>query len=308
MVPARQSPRPATSAKAFNAEFDIVVVGGGGVGLAAACFAAWQGNSVLLLEKADALGGTTQKAAFWYWVPNNEPMRAMGLKDKKEDCIRYMARLSRPEVYDPKHPRFGMSEWEYAACEAIYDNASTATELLNKKGALEYRHCAGVPDYWAELPEDKAPLGRVLVTKQARDSMSDGGVHAVRTLAAAAEKAGTDIRTGHRVQRVIADDTGRVIGVEADRASGGPGNLGGRRTARADAAVAAWHGLAAELGLDPIHMAIAFTRQRPFHAIPIIGATDLAQLDHLLPGLDLRLSDEALKRIDQLHCSHPLPY
>ncbi|WP_104493175.1 aldo/keto reductase [Paracoccus denitrificans] len=96
--------------------------------------------------------------------------------------------------------------------------------------------------------------------------------------------------------------------VAADRATGGPGDLGGRRTPRADAAVAAWHGLAAELGLDPIHMAIAFTRQRPFHAIPIIGATDTAQLDHLLAGLDLRLSDEALKRIDRLHRSHPLPY
>ncbi len=93
-----------------------------------------------------------------------------------------------------------------------------------------------------------------------------------------------------------------------DRASGGPGDLGGRRTARADAAVAAWHGLAAELGLDPVHMAIAFTRQRPFHAIPIIGATDLLQLDHLLAGLDLRLPAEALKRIDKLHRSHPLPY
>ncbi|WP_288948017.1 aldo/keto reductase [uncultured Paracoccus sp.] len=96
--------------------------------------------------------------------------------------------------------------------------------------------------------------------------------------------------------------------VATDRATGGPGDLGGRRTVRADQAVAAWHGLAAELGLDPIHMAIAFTRQRPFHCIPILGATDLGQLDHLLAGLDLRLSDDALARIDRLHRSHPLPY
>ena len=42
-------------------------------------------------------------------------------------------------------------------------NASVATEMLRKKGALEYRHCDFVPDYWAELPEDKAPKGRVLL-------------------------------------------------------------------------------------------------------------------------------------------------
>jgi succinate dehydrogenase/fumarate reductase flavoprotein subunit len=216
---ARKSPRPSRT-KDYDGAFDIVVVGGGGVGLATACFAAWLGNKVLVLEKAPEVGGTTLKAAFWYWVPNNEPMRALGIVDKKDDCLRYMARLSRPEVYHPDHPRFGMSEWEYDACAAIYDNASKATELLNAKGALEYRHCAGVPDYWAELPEDKAPTGRVLVTRQARDSMSDGGIHAVRTMAEAAKRAGVDIRTSHRVQRVIVDDDGRVVGVEADNASG----------------------------------------------------------------------------------------
>ena len=93
-----------------------------------------------------------------------------------------------------------------------------------------------------------------------------------------------------------------------DRASGGKGNLGGRRTRRAEEAVAAWHKLAAELRIDPIHAAISFTRQRPFAVIPIIGATDLAQLDHILAGLDLRLSEDALQRIAQFHRDHPMPY
>jgi len=225
---ARKSPQP-SRATAFDEEFDIIIVGGGGVGLAAACFSAWLDNKVLVLEKSPELGGTTKKAAFWYWVPNNEPMRAMGLVDKKDDCLRYMARLSRPEVYDPGHPRFGMSQWEYDACAAIYDNASKATELLSAKGALEYRHCPGVPDYWAEVPEDKAPTGRVLVTKQARESMSDGGVHAVLTMTEAAKRAGVDIRTGHRVQRVIVNDAGRVIGVEADSTGGRTGRFKARK-------------------------------------------------------------------------------
>ena len=93
-----------------------------------------------------------------------------------------------------------------------------------------------------------------------------------------------------------------------DRSHGGKGNLGGRRTRRAEEAVAAWHKLAAELRIDPIHAAISFTRQRPFAIIPIIGATDLAQLDHILAGLDLRLSEDALQRIAQFHRDHPMPY
>jgi 3-oxosteroid 1-dehydrogenase len=217
---ARKSSAPAAAKGKFDAEVDVITIGSGVAGLATALFSRWQGNDVLVLEKAGRLGGTTRKAAFWYWVPNNAAMRAAGTKDPKKDCIAYMARLSRPEVYDPQAPKFGMSAWEYAQYEAIYDNASTATELLSKKGALEYRHCDFVPDYWAELPEDKAPKGRVLLPKGARESMSDGGEVAIRTMSAAAKRDGVDIRTGHRVQRVIKNSAGEIIGVEADSAKG----------------------------------------------------------------------------------------
>ena len=217
---ARKSSAPAAAKGKFDAEVDIITIGSGVAGLATALFSAWRGNRVLVLEKASQLGGTTRKAAFWYWVPNNAAMHAAGTKDPKKDCIAYMARLSRPEIYNPEAPRFGVPAWEYSQYEAIYDNASTATELLSKKGALEYRHCDFVPDYWAELPEDKAPKGRVLLPKDARETMSDGGEVAVRTMSAAAKRDGVDIRTGHRAQRLIRNAAGEVIGVEADTGKG----------------------------------------------------------------------------------------
>jgi 3-oxosteroid 1-dehydrogenase len=216
----RKSAAPAAANGKFDGEFDVIVVGSGIAGLATALFSRWHGNKVLVLEKASQLGGTTRKAAFWYWVPNNAAMRAAGTKDPKKDCIRYMARLSRPEMYNADAPRLGMPEWEYSQYEAIYDNASTATELLSKKGALEYRHCDFVPDYWAELPEDKAPKGRVLLPKGARETMSDGGEVAVKTMSAAAKNDGVDVRASHRVQRVIKNAKGEIIGVEADTAKG----------------------------------------------------------------------------------------
>ena len=108
-------------------------------------------------------------------------------------------RAPRPTIRS--HPTLGMSQWEYDSYAAIYDNASPATELLAEKGALEYRHCDFVPDYWAELPEDKAPKGRVLLPKDALPTMSDGGEVAIRTMGGKARADGIDIRTGHRVQR-----------------------------------------------------------------------------------------------------------
>jgi 3-oxosteroid 1-dehydrogenase len=148
----RETARPASPDLPFDVEADVVVVGGGGGGLPTALFARWLGDEVILLEKATELGGTANKAAFWYWVPNNEPMRAAGLTDTKEGYLRYVARLSHPERYDADSPTFGLTEWEHAALSAIYDSASPATELLRERGALPYRHCPAVPDYWSEIP------------------------------------------------------------------------------------------------------------------------------------------------------------
>jgi hypothetical protein len=230
--PPRDAGRPSNAADLdpsdYDAEVDIVVVGGGGGGLPSALFARWLGNEVILLEKASQLGGTARKAAFWYWVPNNEPMRADGIDDTEEGFLQYVARLSRPQCYDPTHPTLGMSQWEFDLCKGIYQSASDATELLNARGALVYRHCAAVPDYWSELEEDTTPTGRVLVPADARESMSDGGQVAIRTLSAAAERDGIDCRTGHRVQRVITAN-GSVVGVEATTADGTTTRIGARK-------------------------------------------------------------------------------
>lgn len=68
-----------------------------------------------------------------------------------------------------------------------------------------------------------------------------------------------------------------------------------------------YHVLAHRHGLDPVQMAIAFCRTRPFMTSTIIGATSLEQLDHVLAARELVLSAEVLSDIDAMHRRHPRP-
>jgi aryl-alcohol dehydrogenase-like predicted oxidoreductase len=84
--------------------------------------------------------------------------------------------------------------------------------------------------------------------------------------------------------------------------------MGGRKSARVFDAVAAYLRIAADHGLDPVHMAMAFTTSRPFPVCPIFGATTVAQLERILAGRDVVLSEEVQAAILEAHKAHPMPY
>lgn len=84
--------------------------------------------------------------------------------------------------------------------------------------------------------------------------------------------------------------------------------LGGRVTPQVFPAISAYLGLARDAGLDPCQMALAFTRQRPFPVIPILGATTLDQLAVNIGAAEVVLGDDVLAAIDALHREHPAPY
>lgn len=86
------------------------------------------------------------------------------------------------------------------------------------------------------------------------------------------------------------------------------GNLGGRKTDRAFEAVDVYARVAREAGLDQTLMALAWTAQRPFVASSIFGATTTAQLEHLLNAVDVTLSEDVLKALDDAHKQCPMPY
>ena len=104
--------------------------------------------------------------------------------------------------------------------------------------------------------------------------------------------------------------TGKYLGGKVPRGSRrqlSPG-MGGREAPREEPAARAYVELAAENGIDPVHMALAWHRTRPFTSIPIFGATTVPQLKHILEGVDVRLSKQVIAAIDEVHKAHPMPY
>ena len=94
---------------------------------------------------------------------------------------------------------------------------------------------------------------------------------------------------------------------EGSRKSLVPG-LGGRDSARAHRTVAIYGEIARTHGLDPVHMALAWCRTRPFMASAIFGATRVSQLEHILGSVAVSLSQEVLTEIDAAHRANPMPY
>ena len=86
------------------------------------------------------------------------------------------------------------------------------------------------------------------------------------------------------------------------------GNLGGRVGDRAFEAAEAYVDIAKRHGLNPVHLALAWTRSRPFKTIPIFGATTLDQLDVALSAMSVTLTEEVLAEVAKAHKQHPMPY
>ncbi len=211
----------AAPGRQWDHEADIVVVGSGAAAATAAVVADDNGDSVLMVEKAATVGGTAAKSAGVLWIPDNFTLREKGIADRRDDCLRYMARFSYPERYNADSSTLGVSAGEYALLEAFYDNASPAVEQLREANALnvaEWRMFAldrPATDYLDNVPENKVPTGRPLGPVDADGNMGLGAL-LMEQLHAAINARDIPVYTGHPVARVVLNDNGRVVGIEAD--------------------------------------------------------------------------------------------
>ncbi|MHA1600713.1 MAG: aldo/keto reductase, partial [Alphaproteobacteria bacterium] len=76
---------------------------------------------------------------------------------------------------------------------------------------------------------------------------------------------------------------------------------------QAEAAIAAYVGLAREYSLDPAQMALSFVFSRPFTTAAIIGATTMDQLRNGIAAANISLPQDVLDGIEKIHGIHTYP-
>ncbi|MET1754481.1 FAD-binding protein [Novosphingobium sp. RD2P27] len=78
----------------WDVEVDLVAIGSGGAGLAAAITAQDHGLTSLVLERSDEVGGVTAYSMGEVWIPGNHLERELGIEDSPESGFRYVKSLS----------------------------------------------------------------------------------------------------------------------------------------------------------------------------------------------------------------------
>jgi 3-oxosteroid 1-dehydrogenase len=203
----------------WNYDADVIVVGSGAAAYSAAITARSRGAEVIMVEKAALYGGTTLRSGGGFWIPNNRFQKEKGIEDKKEDAIRYMARYSFPQLYNPDDLRLGLPENEYNLISAYYDTASQMVDYLGNIGALksiQEINWTGKPqvDYMEILPENKGVRGRLLYSMGADGKMAYGG-ELIRQLKTWADGHNIKLILNHRVIRIVRNQKSEVTGIEA---------------------------------------------------------------------------------------------
>jgi 3-oxosteroid 1-dehydrogenase len=218
---------------------NVIVVGSGAAGMAAAVAAARDGAAVTLLERAPLLGGTTAWGGGGIWIPANPYAAAEGNPDTVQEALAYLRAV-------------GLGDTDQDLAERYVRQGVRVVHNIESSTPLRWNTIQRFPDYHAELPGGKPAGGRSLeidslqvgreilaeirpnpygsiaasrrelaagidadeVERREREGIVGKGVGVVGAMCLAARQMGAQVRAGVRVSKLLTAD-GAVVGVEA---------------------------------------------------------------------------------------------
>lgn len=120
-------------------DVDVVIVGSGAGGMAAAITAAGQGLSAVILEKSGFWGGSTARSGGGVWVPGNDVLAGHLPVGDTEDARAYLHAIVGTAV-------------DRRRIDAFVDHGAEALRYLTAHSALDLEWVHGYSDYLPERP------------------------------------------------------------------------------------------------------------------------------------------------------------
>lgn len=132
---------------AWDREVDLLVLGAGAGGMAAALAVVIEGGVALIVEKSDQIGGTAATSAGTVWIPGNRQSREAGWTDTVERARAYLDHLTgTPDTHGLR--------------EAYLGTAAGAIDHFAAHSDVTFVPCGRHPDY--RDMEGAAVTGRAL--------------------------------------------------------------------------------------------------------------------------------------------------
>ncbi|WP_129658814.1 FAD-dependent oxidoreductase [Rothia uropygialis] len=123
-----------------NLSCDVLVIGSGAGGLAAAVTAAYHGMKVIVAEKDAVMGGATSWSGGWAWTPGTHFAKRDGLIEDPEQFRTYLRSVI---------GRYYQSD----NIDAFIEAAPRMVEFFEKKTQLQWTPGAKIKDIYGNLPE-----------------------------------------------------------------------------------------------------------------------------------------------------------
>lgn len=189
------------TAREFEVEFPVIVVGAGAAGLTAALAARDAGAEVLLLERDEVPRGSTSMSQGYVCAAGTKLQRENGVEDDAERFYTDIMERTRGTA-DP------------LISKAVSLNSGKAIDWLVERHDIPFRMNIS----WAGF------FGHSVNRMHGVPSKRGEELHGA--LIRAAEEAGVDLITGAHVDLIYADENDRVTGVRIRRADGSEEHVG----------------------------------------------------------------------------------
>ena len=118
---------------------DLLVIGSGAGGLAAAVTAAALGLDVVVIEKEGQFGGTTAWSGGWMWIPRNPLARAAGIEEDEETIRTYL----RHELG---------ADYDEAFVTTLLEQGPRMVSFFQRETAVDFIDGNLIPDFHGKSP------------------------------------------------------------------------------------------------------------------------------------------------------------